>query len=460
MGACAPSEAVLPEGSFDQSFTPAFAVTMPAQCSGQTHYLFFKNCWFPGQPIGLGPVPPERQSDQQSAIADWNQYLQQDAQAPFFTVNSGIDVSIIATETGTEFCGNFEPETLDQITIRAVGGTCGATAHHGSWAAALKQELAGIIGWSESVEGASISFFEPGLTTSCVLNLVKGVPIPEKIINESVCAHEAEGVILAYRGLEGTVGSDRMFRDTLYMHVTLSATTQNMAVGDTVQATAASFVSSGIGDAGGGGGEEAALLLPGGHIPVSKPTNGQVWWASRPAGRLDHLGSGRFVALAAGTVWVAAGPSAGASAQTRWWLPFQERGDSIQVTVLAPPPPPPPPPFKVTSIAADEIPFQTVGLHQLVATVVSAPGPVTTRWLIVDSRSPTVTDTVFVGGTTLTRWIDSGSYNLSFTARPQSGSTIGFAAVQDIPVCTASSGGGSTDAVANCPPPGGETEFE
>jgi hypothetical protein len=154
---------------------------------------------------------------------------------------------------------------------------------------------------------------------------------------------------------------------------------------------------------------------------------------------------------------VAAGPSAPPSAQTRWWLPFKERGDSIPVTVLSAPPPPP---FKVTSIASDETPFQTPGFHQLVATVVSAPGPVTTRWLIVDSRNPTVTDTVFVGGTTLTRNIGSGSYNMSFTVRPQSGSTIGFSAVQDIPVCTASGGGGSTDAVANCPPPGGESEFE
>ncbi|MDX2208377.1 MAG: hypothetical protein SFU57_12120 [Gemmatimonadales bacterium] len=337
-------------------------------------------------------------------------------------------------------------------------GTCNPNAHHGSWAAAFRQELAGIIGWSESVEASPSSFFEPDFTTLCVLHLVKPAELPDRIINDQVCVHEAEGVILAYRGLQNNVGFDRMFRDTVYMHVALNATTQSMAVGDTVDVVATDFFSGGFG--GGGGGGEVFLLAPGGHIPVSKPTNGQVWWQSRPAGRLQHLGGGSFVATGAGTVWVAAGPSAPASAQTRWWLPFKERGDSIQISVQAPPPPPPPPPFKVTSIAADEMPFQTTGFHQIVATVVSAPGPVTTRWLIVDSRTPTVTDTVFVGGTTLIRNIDSGSYNMSFTVRPQSGSTTGISAVQDIPVCTASGGGGSTDAVANCPPPGGETEFE
>lgn len=457
MGACAPTEPVLPDASPDQSFTPAFAVSMPAQCSGQTHYLFFTNCWFPGQPIQVEELEGQFVGSQQAAVDDWNQYLREDAQSPFFQLSSSPTVTVTATETGTQFCGTFSPG-LDHITIMSMTGNCNPNAHHGSWAAAFKQELAGIIGWSEGVEGSTTSFFEPGLTSLCVLNLDKDAPIAERIINDQVCVHEAEGVILAYRGLANNVGFDRMFRDTVYMHVALNATTQSMAVGDTVDVAATEFFSGGFGTGGGGG--EVFLLAPGGHIPVSKPTNGQVLWTSRPSGRLQHLGGGRFVATNSGTVWVAARPSAPASSQTRWWLPFAERGDSLPVVIAPPPPPPPPPPFKVTSIAADEMPFQSVGFHQLVATVVSAPGPVTTRWLIVDSRNPTVTDTVFVGGTTLTRNIGSGSYNMSFTVRPQSGSTIGFSAVQDVPVCTESSGGGGTDAVANCPPPGGVTEFE
>jgi hypothetical protein len=147
MGACAPTEPVLPDASPDQSFTPAFSVSMPAQCSGQTHYLFLKNCWFPGQPIGLGSVQVQFQDAQDAAIADWNQYLRLDPQSPFFTVNGAVDVAMTATETGERYCGRFDPP-LDHIRILAVGGSCGATANHGSWAAALKQELAGIIGWS------------------------------------------------------------------------------------------------------------------------------------------------------------------------------------------------------------------------------------------------------------------------------------------------------------------------
>lgn len=123
---------------------------------------------------------------------------------------------------------------------------CDQGASLGSWGAALRQELVGIIGWSEDVEKVP-DRFEQGLTTHCAAYLDKFV----RVLNEQVCVHEAEGVVLAYRNLESTVSDpDNFWRDSVYMHVRIKADTNALSTADTVQVIADTFYSGGFGGGG------------------------------------------------------------------------------------------------------------------------------------------------------------------------------------------------------------------
>jgi hypothetical protein len=99
---------------------------------------------------------------------------------------------------------------------------------------------------------------------------------------------------------------------------------------------------------------------------------------------------------------------------------------------------------------------------------------VSTRWIVIDSRTPTVADTIWrYGYSTLDINIPaSASYNLSLRVRPHYNQTIGFEFTQDIPICTEASlqGGGSqfdggksddpvTNAIPGCGGGGGGTEW-
>ena len=433
--------------------TAAMSGGVPSRCSSETLYKFFRGCWSSGQTIRLQPVsgfPGELQS----AVNDWNQYLTQDAAAPRFAVaapGAPFDVHVNTVASGTTFCGKFALETLDTISIFTSGSPQCGGAHFGTWGAAMRQELAGILGWSEKVEEGFPSMFEPNFTTLCVLHLIKGVEPPERILNAEVCVHEAEGAVLAYRGLDQTVGLDRMFRDTVYMHVTVKGAPPSLTVGQSVQLVADTFFSGGFGTGG-----MPAMQAASGHIPVAKPTGGAVVWRSTAPTIASHTGGGVFQGIAQGTAYAAAQPSGAPSTKTRWWLPFKERGDSALLQVSAAPPPPPPPPFQVDSIGTDPMPITVATHHLFTARVVSPPsGTLSTLWIITDSRTPSVSDTATVIGTTLSRFVDAGSYSLSFTVRPIVGSTSGFAATQVIPVCASPStdlggGGGSTDAIPGC----------
>lgn len=435
--------------------------SVPDPCSGETHYRFYTGCWGNGANIRLQPVSSEFEAQLAAAVDDWNEYLTQDNAAPRFVVagaGAPFDVRVNAIGSGSSFCGKFALATLDTVSIVASTNPLCGGAHTGPWGAAMRQELAGILGWNEAVEGASISHFEPGLTTQCVLHLIRFVDDPEKVINENVCLHEAEGAVLAYRSLENTVAFDRMFRDTVYMHVTVKGAPTSLPVGQTAQLVADTFFS------GNPGGGQPALIAGSGHIYVAKPTSGAVEWRSTTPTFAIHLGGGLFRGEAQGTAYGAARPSGEPSTNTRWWLPFKERGDSVALVVPAPPPPPDPPPtlpFQVDSIGTDQMPITVATSHLFTARVISAPpGSLTTIWIITDSRTPTVSDTVTVSGNTLWRSIDEGSYAISLTVRPVVGGVSGFAAIQDIPVCATpdehlwggggKQGGGSTNAIPGC----------
>ncbi len=259
-------------------------------------------------------------------------------------------------------------------------------------------------------------------------------------------------MILDYAGLASTISNGALFfHDSIYMHVRVMPVSASISVGDSVQMTADSFYSGGLG----GGGP---WLLGGtGHIPIAKPTNGAVAWASNQPSIANHLSGGWFRGVSAGTTWVRARPNIAASTRTRWWYPFWMRGDSVAL-VVNPAPPPPPPPLVVT---ADEMPIHTAGLHEFTAHIGSSGS--TINWEIDDSRTPLVApDTVMTtNGQVLWSSVGHGSYNLQFKVSLAGGSGVQY---QDIPVCTEDSGpdlwsgvsgGGSTDAVEHCPPPGG-----
>jgi hypothetical protein len=471
---CAPGDPVTTSEAAGEEpgfLAPRLSVlASPPQCASPTAYDFHRNCWGNGQPITLERAPQDFLDQQRAAVNDWNQYLQLDASAPRFEIAGDpgstlteVRVTAEGSSPTSEYCGTFSDEALDSVAIKPYDLThsgplyCGHNAHHGSWGAALRQELAGIIGWDEGVE-ASKTIWAPGMTTLCVLHLIPDVPNAQRLINPEVCAHEAEGVILAYRGLDNTVSSGRMFKDTLYMHVTLRPTATSLPAGDSVHVAADTFYSSGLGS--GPPGMPALLGGTGGHIPVAKPTSGAVTFDSRSPSVLAHVGNGWFKGLLAGASgYVAAKPSGSPSADTRWWLPFKERGDSTQLSVTTPPPPPPPP-FVVTS---DQTPVTTPGYHTFTAHIGTSSS--TIYWSIDDSRTTTISpDTAFQTlGQTANVWVEGGSYTLTFR--------VGLSdppwQQQDIPVCTepgeafnnamreVKKGDPTQNAVGGCPPPPG-----
>ncbi|MBA2292700.1 MAG: hypothetical protein H0W15_09645, partial [Gemmatimonadales bacterium] len=451
LAACGAPDPTLPSARPPGSGTlaPNLSLSANAVCPTTNSYLFRTSCWNAGQVITL-KVPPNRETAAQAAIADWNQYLEQDAAAPRFAVSTSfgaVTVSETGAQSSTQWCGTFDGDSLAWVTITGAA-SCNFGAHKGSWRAALLQETAGILGWSESVEAVP-DRFEPGMTTLCVLHLSKF----SSVINDQVCVHEAEGVVLAYRNLETVVTDPANFwRDSVYMHARIVNPSGTILPGDTVLVVADTFYSGGLGGSSG----MPAQMQAAGHIAIAKPTNGEVSWSSGSTGVLTHLGGGNFRAWSPGSAYVRAKPSRAPTTKTRWWLPFQERGDSILLTV-APPPPPPPSPYVVTT---DEVPIWTAGNHTFTAHIGTSSS--TIYWQVDDSRTTTVDPdaTYTTSGQQLTISVGSGSYNLRFRVAL---SSAGPWDIQDIPVCTQTSqlqgakagGGGSIDAVANCPPPGG-----
>lgn len=439
-----------------ESQAPRLSASMMSgdPCPYVNDYSFHRDCWSAGQTIQL-KVPSELQNEMNEAVGDWNQYLTQHSSAPRFSVSTSFgSVVVLATGSGQAgWCGNYS-ETRDTIFMRR---TC--SGHTGSFAATMKHELAGLLGWSEeeNFEG-NPDRFSPGMTTMCTVFLPGKDGGAPKIINSEVCAHEADGVILEYAGLAATIPVGfEFFHDSIYMHVRMLPHDATINLGDSLKIVADTFYSGAFGGGGGGGGDP--WLLGGfGHIPIAKPTNGAVIWGSKNSAVASHRGGGWFRGEAPGTTWVRAQPSGSASTKTRWWLPFLERGDSVMVTVAAPPPPPPPP-FVVT---ADEMPIHNAGTRTFTAHIGDASSDIV--WLIDDSRSTGTMyeDTVTTTGRTLLWGVTYGSYNLRFKIRT---TDSGIWHIQDIPVCTIQTepdfwggdkqGGGSTNSVENCPPPGG-----
>lgn len=181
---------------------------------------------------------------------------------------------------------------------------------------------------------------------------------------------------------------------------------------------------------------------------VARDSNSVYWLSTStavatvsPAGMVTGVSQGDTI-----TLFLKANPAYVPSGY-HLWSGFRVRGDSIRVVVTPPPPPPPPPPFAVDSIWTTQQPITTPGPTAIYSSVSGAPsGTMYTLWVITDSRTPNVSDSVVVAGTTLNRSVSAGSYSLTFDVTPfLDGAAIGFRGVWSVPVCTGVSLYGSGD---------------
>lgn len=423
------------------------SVNIPTRCSGVTSYWFFKGCWTSGHEIDL-EVPSGYTNQAAGAVDQWNFLLSQDASSLTFKVETDpgeVIVTVNDSGRGSEWCGEFG-SNLTTITMM---NNC--NGHHGSFEAAFLNETAGILGWDDDLEARAV--FTEGLTTQCVNH----IPKIGTGLNSHVCAQEADGVIRAYRGLDQQAPSDSLFwADSIYMHALIKVPQATVAVGSAIAVVADTFYSGVLGQSG----NPELNDPPGVHIPIVKPTYGQVSYSSGNESVLSHQTGGTFLGVAAGTTYVHARPSASASTRTRWWIPFKERGDSVRLVVIAPPPPPPPP-YLVTS---DQTPIWSPGMHTFTAHIGNPSS--TIYWRVDDSRTISIDpDTTFTSsGQQATLYVEGGTYTLRFGVRSQPYGSWGY---QDIPVCTEPGqqsashrkrGGAGTNAVEHCPPPPGGGE--
>lgn len=419
-----------------------------------TGYLY--KCWATQGVIEIATTSTESsiQDAIEAGINRWNTLLDQAPTAyrrRFSWINTATTAADVVIEVHGQdddtFCGK---EGNGRIHLFELGSTdCPTTnSWYGDIATVVAHELTTVIGWDDDVEGYGVS----GISNQhCVSTFPSSTPGP---LSSQACYHDTDGVMKLYRSSSGTVdlGDWQDYFGTKILaqsDVGLAASTV-----DTGQRVAIT----------------AQFLTAGPHAQYSAsvaygPANYQATFS--PSGKAHQSGS-NIVADAEGTVQVTLKPQSTPSGYSLWEPPRSE-GKTLSLTITAPEPPPEPP-FQVDSIWADQMPITTPGWTTVHARTVSSPGtPVAIRWIVIDSRTPAVADTVFAYGHQIDYNATAGSYTLAFRARPQYGSTLGLERYQDIPVCTgdalimmgSSSDGGTrktgtppeTEAVGGC---GGE----
>lgn len=387
-----------------------------------------------GVRLADGPQPQGASASLQEAVDRWNELLKQ-ATGPGggkeLVNGSGTPVHINAVTTQGQFCGETTSGTLSlgraaRVDVWPEGHTNCVGKQTGTLETILTHEFSHVLGWDASHGGAqarSSSLTNTGCTTF--------LPKPEESaeISGSVCYHDVEAILRAQTGL----GS--MLTATYFTQRILTGTNVSQLVLEVPQGT-----SKGVGLTG-------WMAKPFGA--VVRDSNSVYWSTTNPAvatvsssGVVNGVSQGDTVKL-----FLKANPGYVPSGY-HLWTGFRVRGDSIRVVVTPPPPPPPPPPFAVDSIWTAQQPITTPGPTTVYSAVSGAPGgTLYTRWIITDSRTPNVSDSVVVGGTTLTRSVSAGSYSLTFDVTPFiDGTASGFRGVWSVPVCTGVSlHGGSGD---------------
>jgi len=342
---------------------------------------------------------------------------------------TGSAVAIYTYKGATAACLNFQRGTLTQVLVHELSHVLGLNSQHGGVAAQTSLLTGG---------GRCASYITPGSGDGSLSN--------------TVCHHEVETIIRARNGT-GYVYDQTLYTSSLAFGTNVTPRETSIDAGSAASFTVSSW-----------------SLKPSGSVARTATS---VTWTPVIPGRVSIPSDGVVKGESAGvgrpaTTVRLTGRAGSLPAGHQFWTPFRDRGDSVKVTVTAPVPPPPQP-FKVDSIWSANSPITTPGWNTIFASVASAPGtPVAIRWIVIDSRTPSVADTLYTYGLQMDVFASAGSYTIAFRARPQYGSTFGIEYFQDIPVCTGdallggaeeqasskkqggSAGGPGQDAVGGC----------
>ncbi|MDX2207332.1 MAG: hypothetical protein SFU57_06780 [Gemmatimonadales bacterium] len=368
------------------------------------------------------------------------------------TTTAGADVIVEVHGSATDsYCGKENGGRID--LFRLGSSECPTTrSSFGDIATVLAHELVTVLGWVDGVELFGVA----GVSDEFCVATFPGTKDPGPLSTQH-CYHDADGIMQLYRFGDAVLGDPTNYWGTRILalsDVGLAAST--VAMGSSVAITATNLTAG-------------PFAQYSATVPFGPASYSSQFFPSTSASRTGNSVTG----LVAGLVNVTLRPTS-APTGFKLWQPLSSEGRAVSLTVT----PPPPVVFKVDRITPDTAGISVPGLTTFTAHVVGAPGtPVTTRWIVIDSRTPTVADTIWrVGSSTLDILIPAGaSYAIGLRARPQFGQIIGFEAFQNIPVCTGSallsgpSGGGTevvasesspptTDAVVGCVPPE-EEEF-
>ncbi len=312
---------------------------------------------------------------------------------------------------------------MDRVEVWPSGDANCVGKQNASLPTILVHELSHVLGWDASHGGdpaRSSSLTNTGCTTF--------IPKPSEGggISGSVCYHDVEAILRAQ------IGSGSMSSSTYFSQPILSGTNVNPRSVVLPEGTDTTFTLT------------SWLAQPFGS---ASQNNSSVTWSSNNTNAVTVTQAGIATGVDSGgsAKLFLKGKSGAVPSGYHLWSGFALRGDSVTVTVGGPPPPPP---FKVDSIWANPQPFTTPGWAYVYSAVSNAPsGTLKTRWIITDSRTPSVSDTIEVFGTTHYMDIGAGSYTLLYDVQPYIvGGAVGYRAYQSIPVCTGEAllGGGKT----------------
>ncbi|HET9064284.1 MAG TPA: hypothetical protein VFN22_00490 [Gemmatimonadales bacterium] len=316
------------------------------------------------------------------------------------------------------YCNNFQRGTSVQALVHELAHVLGLNPDHGD-TYARNSPLTG---------GTACASYIPGGSGDVSLG-------------GYVCHHEVETIIRARNG-SGYVYDPTFYTSKLAFGTDVTPRATSVDSGSTVSFTVGAW-----------------FMQPSGS---EVRTASSVEWTSTVPTRVSKVSDGVLRGESAGvgqpaTTVRLTGRAGSLPAGHQFWTPFRDRGDSVKVTVTAPVPPPPPP-FKVDSIWSANSPITTPGWNTIFASVASPPGnPVVIRWIVIDSRTPTVADTLYNYGLQMDVFASAGSYTIAFRARPQYGSTFGIEYFQDIPVCTGDALVGGAEEKATSKKQGGGT---
>lgn len=372
-------------------------------------------CWNPGYTIAVSSPGGVHHFAISQAVDAWNDLL-----APGHYTNSplleaqstGGVVTVTVSGSGPEFCGTTEVDGTVRPTIVTISSSSSSACvnkNRGSLVAAIKHELAHVLGYDQTHAGGPRDAQYP-FTLNCVTFLPKA--FEGNFIPEGICHHEVEPIFRAYAG---TVLEASFFNQPLIIGTDVYPTlVDSIAPQNTVQLSLSAWRTDdpSIANLSKGWGDHSV--------------------GSSDASRASVSSAGLVTGVAAGTAMIRLLPSTGTPTGFSMWTPFLERGDSVIVKVK----PPTPLPLQVVAITFTESPVVTPGGHTATAVLSDPSATDTVHWQIISSLTPNQT-TLATGPSVSFSVPASASYRLTFIA-----SVNGFDTLQYLYVCTGTGGGG------------------